>query len=322
LAQVREICLAFVSPELCLEDWQQAAVMVEDETVTFSLRSLFQNSILFLVVSQLGMLIAVAVGADCEGAGLAKVPETAWYAVACIALFAMVCDALVGWRSGWAVVTIFFTGLNIVDVYTDAMAAGAVWAAHFCSESRLDSAWTQVVQQSAMPVYVPLWLLMSLAFCAGWVQLAIASIGLSQNGLAVSADLVGFETMADFLSEKNPSRDNSAESRTLGKFVFRLVAENLMQLHLQLSTVGLSLSLVGWDSAAESMLVSVGVSGFFVLAKLIQAAPVVCKGGPGAVVVLGIPTLGLVGYAAFKFWALFYCADHLVNVTGCVELEL
>jgi len=289
--------------------------------------------IALIVCSQLGVLIATAATAECKGPGLAKAHPGVWDWVAGLVLAAVAVDAGVGCCSGWRCgyfmsgwkfsyfMTVFFTGLNVLDLYTDAMAAGSIFASHLCSASQMDSTWLQVVEQSTLPFSVPLWLVAALAFCAGWLQFLMA---LTVPDYA-AADLVGFETIAAAISTERQAED---PDKVATKFVLRLFAENLFQLHVQLSTIALSLALVGWDDAAETMMVSVGLSAVFLLAKLAQSVPGVVKQYsmiPEAqcmIGIYGIATLLLVGYAVLKFWALFQCPQHVVNISGCAELEL
>mmetsp|Transcript_25132 Transcript_25132/g.57104 ORF Transcript_25132/g.57104 Transcript_25132/m.57104 type:complete len:299 (+) Transcript_25132:85-981(+) len=291
--------------------------------------------IALIVCSQLGVLIATAATAECKGPGLAKAHPGVWDWVAGLVLAAVAVDAGVGCCSGWRCgyfmsgwkfsyfMTVFFTGLNVLDLYTDAMAAGSIFASHLCSASQIDSTWLQVLEQSTLPFSVPLWLVAALAFCAGWLQLALGVI-IHEGNEYGKADIVGFETIAATVSTPADVED---PARVALKFTLRLLAENVFQLHLQLSTIGLSLALVGWDEAAGTMMGSAAVSAVFLLGKFAQAIPVLTKelnrGGAFVCVVLpGIATLLLVGYAVLKFWALFQCPQHVVNITGCAELEL
>mmetsp|Transcript_59722 Transcript_59722/g.128681 ORF Transcript_59722/g.128681 Transcript_59722/m.128681 type:complete len:123 (+) Transcript_59722:3-371(+) len=115
------------------------------------------------------------------------------------------------------------------------------------------------------------------------------------------------------------------------KFMLRLLAENIFQLHLQLTTLGLTMALVGFDSAAQLMLLSALFSGASLVQKLLQYSstildifhqlekPIHLK------VILFLATVAtvvLVSYAALKFAALGWCAQYLLNVTGCVVLDV
>mmetsp|Transcript_62721 Transcript_62721/g.168220 ORF Transcript_62721/g.168220 Transcript_62721/m.168220 type:complete len:279 (-) Transcript_62721:60-896(-) len=202
----------------------------------------------------------------------------------------------------------------------------------------------EVVSQSVLPFHVPLWAVALFAWCFGGVQMLGAAALLSTGkpyATAAAADLMGFETFpllmapdadAEELSEaERKEADGQANGRTGMKFLFRLFLENIFQLHLQITTLGLSLALVGWDDAARNMVLSIALSSLFLIKKLVEAAPVVGADlmNPAALVgqkvcsgSLCICTTLLVAYAAAKFWALFGCPQHLLNVTGCAELDL
>uniref|UniRef100_A0A7S4LPC2 Solute carrier family 40 protein n=1 Tax=Oxyrrhis marina TaxID=2969 RepID=A0A7S4LPC2_OXYMA len=124
--------------------------------------------------------------------------------------------------------------------------------------------------------------------------------------------------------------ERAAIARFVTKFFFRLLAENAFQLHVQITTVALSVALMGWSDAAEMMLYSIGISAAMLIAKLAQSLadlrmiwqdvtdPVLQVMIVGAVVL----TLLVVVYALAKIWALFWCPDHIFNVRGCAEMNL
>uniref|UniRef100_A0A7S4LPQ5 Uncharacterized protein n=1 Tax=Oxyrrhis marina TaxID=2969 RepID=A0A7S4LPQ5_OXYMA len=131
-------------------------------------------------------------------------------------------------------------------------------------------------------------------------------------------------------SEARERKERAAIARFVTKFFFRLLAENAFQLHVQITTVALSVALMGWSDAAEMMLYSIGISAAMLIAKLAQSLadlrmiwqdvtdPVLQVMIVGAVVL----TLLVVVYALAKIWALFWCPDHIFNVRGCAEMNL
>eukprot|EP00451_Oxyrrhis_marina_P013077 CAMPEP_0204307790 /NCGR_PEP_ID=MMETSP0469-20131031/121_1 /ASSEMBLY_ACC=CAM_ASM_000384 /TAXON_ID=2969 /ORGANISM="Oxyrrhis marina" /LENGTH=340 /DNA_ID=CAMNT_0051287177 /DNA_START=18 /DNA_END=1040 /DNA_ORIENTATION=+ len=319
-----------------------------------------------LALAQCGVLVAACVLADSHGPGLAQYPAWMLGPVAAVALSAVVWEVGVVRAAGFrckVLVTLPSTALNVVDVATDSLAAASVIAAASGDSSKLEDAWRLVTDQSALPFHTPLWLLAILAWLAGGLQFALAFVSVLayKDGFAATgADLMGFETFA-LLSEgqrteeeqdeneeqrteaeqraidaRRRGAESQADFRVLVKFLLRLLIENLFQLHLQLTCIGLSVALSGWTGAARSMLLSVSISAFFLTMKLLQAVPTMASILAGTatyrdkpvserimwVGVPCVPTLLLVVYAAAKFWALFQCPQHLLNVTGCVELDL
>mmetsp|Transcript_100586 Transcript_100586/g.230885 ORF Transcript_100586/g.230885 Transcript_100586/m.230885 type:complete len:126 (+) Transcript_100586:2-379(+) len=119
-------------------------------------------------------------------------------------------------------------------------------------------------------------------------------------------------------------------AKFITKFFFRILAENAFQLHVQITAVALSVALSGWTDAADRMLFSIWLSTAMLVYKLRQTLadletvwravqdPVLrvalCSG-------VGLALL-VVSYALAKIWALFECPDHVLNVSGCAELDL
>mmetsp|Transcript_15158 Transcript_15158/g.33808 ORF Transcript_15158/g.33808 Transcript_15158/m.33808 type:complete len:153 (-) Transcript_15158:46-504(-) len=119
-------------------------------------------------------------------------------------------------------------------------------------------------------------------------------------------------------------------AKFMTKFFFRILAENAFQLHVQITTVALSVALMGWTDGAEAVLYSIALSTVMLLYKLGQTlADVqtiwnvvddsVLRAGIASGVVLA---LLVVSYALAKIWALFQCPDHVLNLSGCVKLDL
>mmetsp|Transcript_10738 Transcript_10738/g.23331 ORF Transcript_10738/g.23331 Transcript_10738/m.23331 type:complete len:342 (-) Transcript_10738:54-1079(-) len=320
-----------------------------------------------LMLFQLGILVSALALADASGPGLAKYPTGMMAWVGGVAYGVMVFELGAVSAAGWPVGVGVLKGLagtvmNVVDVGTDGLSAVSIIAASWSDVSRLEDSWRAVVSQSILPCHVPLWLLAGCAWSAGGLQFLAAwgALMLQEDWApALAADLMGFETLTFLAAEAAGGDDDAEEQRTEEeqdeldagrrvveidadarvwvKLLLRLLIENLFQLHLQLTCIGLSVALSGWSGAARSMLLSVSISAFFLTMKLLQAVPTMTSilAGTAAhirhdpiesrlcyVGVPCVPTLLLVAYAAAKFWALFQCPQHLLNVTGCVELDL
>jgi len=325
-----------------------------------------------VILLQWAFFVATAFMADCRGAGLAESPSLLLYLASATALTAALTESQLvkSCCSIKRLATLAFTAFNFFDSFTDSLSAGSVVASHFCEESKMDEAWLQVVEQSLLPVSIPLWVVACGAWAAGGLQIALviymAGISDRREQKATVADLLGFETLATAVIDKgvlldDPTDDGDAvageaelldeptndadravgESKELSddqkssmmfKFALRLVAENLLQMHVQLTTVGLSLALAGWSSATLKVLLSAAMSATFLTVKFVQTVPAVrgMWAEPGypveaKCIFIAFPvslTVVLGVYGIGKFMALFVCPDSLLNMSGCAEVNM
>uniref|UniRef100_A0A7S4GNA7 Solute carrier family 40 protein n=1 Tax=Oxyrrhis marina TaxID=2969 RepID=A0A7S4GNA7_OXYMA len=335
---------------------------------TTSTRQILVQLVLILAAS-IGTLGRSAGGVRRSGAGVAAYPQWTLAVIAIAGAMAFATEAHQCCEAGYLVwgmaMTMPSTVLNVADICTDALSAGSMIASSFCEGCRMEEAWRQVVLQSSLPFHMPLWVLALVAWLLTGLQFGAALLNWEASP-SVVFDALGFETLSDFwkavdaklLSEAWLSDDaqlsealmgyqqrlsdaqalmrartrneNAAIARFVTKFFLRLLAENAFQLHVQVTTVALSVALMGWTDGAEMMLYSIGISAAMLIAKLAQSladlrmiwqkvtSPVFQVMIVGAVVL----TLLVVVYALAKIWALFWCPDHILNVRGCAEMNL
>jgi len=329
-----------------------------------------------LILLQLVFLGAASAMADCRGAGLAECPSSLLCLAGAVALAAAGTELqLVRPVCSWGrLATLGLTVFNVFDIFTDSLSAGVIVATHLCEESKMDEAWLQVVEQSVLPTTLPLWVVACAAWASGGLQLVLAvfllatrgGTGTSVAGAAV-ADVMGFETLAAGVTDPKLLRDDDNASAAnaedeastaeipmdnatwqereqargtalLVKFGLRLGAENLFQMHVQLTSVGLSLALVGWNLASQKILVSAAFSVGFLLTKCYQFAPGIVDIAQRAnfsqgnvfgkfsfvflfaLPIILVPIAGV--YGILKFVAIFMCPQSLLNVTGCAEIDI
>jgi len=141
----------------------------------------------------------------CNGHGLGETPALLWGVAIAVATAATVTEIWVvpPECSDGRFTSRFFTWLNILDVGTDCLSAGAIIGSHWCEDSKLDEAWKQVLDQSVLPFQMSLWLVAALAWAAGGIQLLLAFKMLlladddqADLRFAVGTDMMGFETLA------------------------------------------------------------------------------------------------------------------------------
>mmetsp|Transcript_107109 Transcript_107109/g.245180 ORF Transcript_107109/g.245180 Transcript_107109/m.245180 type:complete len:229 (+) Transcript_107109:334-1020(+) len=163
-----------------------------------------------------------------------------------------------------------------------------------------------------------------------WVHPSEAHVGASLLGFETAA-IIGFKEQAPEDAAKLATYAEAAALQTFfGQFVARIVLENIFQLHLQISVLGLSVALAGWTFQAKTMLFSIALSGTTLLLKLLQTmqhsgnvfARAKDEGVTMMVVNILLVACVMVIYAGAKVTALFYCPDHMLNLTGCAELNL
>jgi len=177
-----------------------------------------------LVVVQLILFLASS-RAECGGSALAHAPlhllVAAWSFIAVVLAAACSTESMMWFEakpndgdphrpwykpaSGWFLMSL--TIVNITDICTDSLTVGVMVATHSCEGSGIDDAWRQVVSQSWLPCFIPLW---SLALAA-WMTTAgqfVAALFVgcnepSSSAIAEVADLLGFEIVYQCIAYPN-----------------------------------------------------------------------------------------------------------------------
>jgi len=259
------------------------------------------------------------------------------------------------------------TIVNITDICTDSLTVGVMVATHSCASSGIPDVWRQVVEQSWLPCFIPLWSLALVAWLTTAGQFAVALVvgyrNTSQSAIAEAADLLGFEIVLQCIEcpsgalvndhdvagpgdveSKCPSgalvndhnaegpRDvasklNAADMRVT-KFILRTLFENCLQLHVQITTVALSVALTGWQQGSILMMIF-AASALCSMACALADVPQMMAdaneaGSHWTKVVIWTSVFAAVfffAYAVAKFWAVFYCEFAAMNLSGCVVLK-
>mmetsp|Transcript_78536 Transcript_78536/g.179711 ORF Transcript_78536/g.179711 Transcript_78536/m.179711 type:complete len:325 (+) Transcript_78536:30-1004(+) len=311
---------------------------------------------LVMVTMQVGFVFGAANLSQCRGGGLPEYPTYLLAIGGVVALAAAGFELqLADLDSCWVFIRALFTIANVLDVATDSLGYGQVVASTSCGDDSLEQAWQQALEQSDFAINMPLndlamwaWILSGVQFVIAFLMLLVIffsdeEVNSDEEETEVPmfvGDLLGLDCLAGDLNTKEGGNEEDVSMiRSILKLVFRLLCETLPQLHLQISTLSLSLSLEGWNQGAWQTLASVAFSLALVVLKPKELFTVVlfigervqkiptdynCCGVFGflllIIFIIGVVFLEVV--ACIKFVAIFGCPQHVWNLNGCVEISV
>jgi len=273
---------------------------------------------------------------DASGPGLAKCPRLPYRLLILFALCCVVCEIpALPPGDTTSRVMLALTFVNCLDLGTDSITAASVIAAHRGGNSKLESVWGEVLSQSLLPCHVPLWIVTVLVWCSGGFQMLMAMQAFDESpnaDFSLGAGYLGFQAIAHNSKREICNEDDAKRQRSarFHQFLVNVVAKNLLQLQVQLTTGALSIALAGLREGEYGVLFScfmgwLAMAGAFAgaLPSMVgivkdTTAPIYEK---LIVYMVLIASVVLLLYAVAKFVGMFSCSQHLLNVTGCVELD-